>query len=132
MIDWDMSYYSVFHFVNRKTKMRRYILTICLTLGFYSPCISRASLIHFRLEFIISDYKRHAKSTLELLPDELFLELFSFIKPIDLYLSFVDLNSCLNNILHDIHIANNDYHEQYEICLNYFSSQIGSLAVDCR
>jgi len=84
----------------------------------------------------MSDHIHHEKSTLELFPDELFLELFSFIKPIDLYYSFSGLNSRLNNILHDIdiyiHIINNDQCEQYKNCMDFFASQIIYLAIDCH
>ena len=43
----------------------------------------------------ISDSISHEGSTLELFPDELLLELFSFIKPSDLYHGFVNLNQRL-------------------------------------
>ncbi|CAF3094883.1 unnamed protein product [Rotaria sp. Silwood2] len=49
-------------------------------------------------------YISHEISTLELFPDDIFLELFSFINPIDLYRGFINLNSRLNNILNDIRI----------------------------
>lgn len=35
---------------------------------------------------------------------EIFIELFSYIKPVDLYTDFVNLNSRIDVILHDIQI----------------------------
>ncbi|CAF1198098.1 unnamed protein product [Adineta ricciae] len=75
-------------------------------------------------------------STLEIFPDELFLELFSFIQPVDLYRAFRHLNQRLTRILHDIyicmHITSDDDDELQHECLNYFSRQIIYLAVDCH
>ncbi|CAF2668395.1 unnamed protein product [Rotaria sp. Silwood2] len=82
------------------------------------------------------DYISHEISTLELFPDELFLELFSFINPIDLCRGFMNLNLRLNNILNDIHmcihIINDDRREDYQECLNHFAYQIIYLAIDCH
>ncbi|CAF1371808.1 unnamed protein product [Adineta steineri] len=75
-------------------------------------------------------------SFLELFPDELFLELFSFIKPIDLYRGFVNLNQRINNILNDthlcMHIINDVEHEVDQACMIYFARQIIYLAIDCH
>ncbi|CAF4914343.1 unnamed protein product [Rotaria sp. Silwood1] len=85
---------------------------------------------------MMCDYISHEISKLELFPDELFLELFSFIHPIDLYRGFINLNSRLNNILNDIriciHIINDDQCEDYQACLNHFAYQIIYLAIDCH
>ncbi|CAF4047201.1 unnamed protein product [Rotaria sordida] len=85
---------------------------------------------------MMCNYISHEISTLELFPDELFLELFSFINPIDLYHGFINLNSRLNNILNDIriciHIINDDQYEDYQACLNHFAYQIIYLAIDCH
>jgi hypothetical protein len=73
-------------------------------------------------------------SRLELFPDEIFLELLSFIRPIDLYHAFVNLNSRLNYIINDIdiciHIINNKECKNYQSCINYFVHQIIYLAID--
>jgi len=85
---------------------------------------------------MMSDSFRQNLSTLEVFPDEIFLELFSFIKPIDLFRGFVNLNSRLNHILNDIHICidiiNDDENEDYQLCLNYFADQVIYLAIDCH
>ncbi|UJR16951.1 hypothetical protein I4U23_003849 [Adineta vaga] len=74
--------------------------------------------------------------TLEIFPDELFLELFSFIQPIDLYRGFINLNSRINHILNDtyicIHIINDDNSHDSQACLNYFAHQIIYLSIDCH
>lgn len=73
---------------------------------------------------------------LEIFPDELFIELFSYMKPIDLYTGFLNLNSRINTILHDIqiniNIIDNNQYEQYKQCMNYFANQITYLAIDCH
>ncbi len=85
---------------------------------------------------MMSNSIRQNLSTLEVFPDELFLELFSFIKPIDLFRGFVNLNSRLNRILNDTHICidiiNDDENEDYQLCLNHFSHQLIYLAIDCH
>ncbi|CAF4130539.1 unnamed protein product [Adineta steineri] len=84
----------------------------------------------------MSNLTRRNKSKLELLPDEIFLELFSYMKPIDLYHGFLNLNSRLNNILNDtyiyIHIINDNEHKNDQLCINYFARQIIYLAIDCH
>jgi hypothetical protein len=84
----------------------------------------------------MSDYICSKYSTLEIFPTELFIELFSFIKPIDLYIGFLNLNSRINTILHSIsihiHIVNNEYYEQHKDSMNYFANQIIYLAIDCH
>jgi len=65
-------------------------------------------------------------SRLEILPDELFLDLFSYIPPIELYYVWNGLNNRLNAILRSVQISidlfentNDNNH-----VLNYFSQQI--------
>jgi len=65
-------------------------------------------------------------SRLEIFPDELFLDLFSYIPPIELYHVWNGLNHRLNAILHSVQISfdlieNTDDNNHV---LNYFSQQI--------
>jgi hypothetical protein len=65
-------------------------------------------------------------SHLEIFPDELFLELFSYISPRDLYYSWNGLNRRINGILRSVRISFDlidNIDENYRI-LKYFSRQI--------
>jgi hypothetical protein len=70
-------------------------------------------------------------SRLEVFPDELFLHLFSYIPPIELYSGWTDLNRRLDAILRSVQISFelNDTNAVAIQTLNYFSLQIVYLRV---
>lgn len=77
--------------------------------------------------------RKEKKSKLESFPDELFIELFSYIKPVDLYTGFVNLNYRIDAILHDIqiHISidNDNQYVEHQQCMEYFANQVTYLAI---
>lgn len=80
--------------------------------------------LRFQLEFC--SFQMNDLSRLEIFPDELFLELFSYISPIELYTIWYGLNHRLNAILRSVQISfdlTENTIVNHEI-LNYFSQQI--------
>lgn len=65
-------------------------------------------------------------SRLEIFPDELFLELFSYIPPNELYTTWHNLNHRINAILQSVRISFDliEYTNNNHEILNYFSKQV--------
>jgi len=76
-------------------------------------------------------------SNIEFFPNELFIELFEYISPYDLYNTFFNLNARLNSIIHslqNLHLILNEDWDNKERRIPFFSSQISTLIIkhdDC-
>lgn len=67
----------------------------------------------------------NSRSRIEIFPDELFLELFSYIAPLDLYRSWLNLNNRLRSITRSVKISFDLFENSSDVVetLNFFCSQ---------
>ena len=70
----------------------------------------------------MTDIKPKIPCGLEEIPDEILLEIFKYMKPIDLH-SFVGLNQRMNHVVHDVKLsAVIEYSDDEDEDFNYLSS----------
>ncbi|CAF3732731.1 unnamed protein product [Rotaria sordida] len=89
---------------------------------FLSQCYTTDLTTHTTLKefaysflIIMNNILSSIPNRLEILPDEIFLEIFEYLKPVDL-ISFIGHNQRINNIIHDVLTVRLPYLEQFSIC----------------